>query len=99
MKDLTVVLRERFLKDGYNVPTFDKLPYFLMWFRNLFVGDSTLALQQWGKMLTFDNKTTKQILKMDFIPMRQSIVDMGETMIRTGYISDKRGGKGTLAKL
>ena len=44
----------------------------------------------WGEERYFDTTTTRDILKIKFIPMRQSLQDMAITLIETKYIPDKR---------
>jgi hypothetical protein len=40
--------------------------------------------------MTFDNSQTTKTLGINFIPIKQSLHDMGDTLIETGYIKDKR---------
>jgi len=35
---------------------------------------------------TFVNTASKEILGIDYIPLRNSVVDMGKALIATGYI-------------
>lgn len=43
----------------------------------------------WGMANHFDNTETKEILGIDFIDIKKSVLDMAEAMVETGYIEEK----------
>ena len=46
----------------------------------------TTGLKPFGVPLTFVNTASKEILGIDYIPLRDSVIDMGKALIATGYI-------------
>ena len=46
----------------------------------------TTGLKPFGVPLTFVNTASKDILGIDYIPLKDSVIDMGKALIATGYI-------------
>lgn len=44
----------------------------------------------WGKKYTLDNSRSISELKLEYIPMKESLIEMANTMIDLGYLPDKR---------
>jgi hypothetical protein len=44
----------------------------------------------WGLENTFDNTLSKNILKIEYLPIKEAVQEMADTLIDTGYIPDKR---------
>ena len=91
-KDYGVWLDEVYGKKGskkYKVVT-SELPKLLCQIVAFFDKEIKTIMPFWGIEKYFDNTTTKEVLKIDFIPAKQSIQDMAVTLIETGYIPDKR---------
>ena len=47
-------------------------------------------LPLWGRSMTMINDRSKKVLGMEYIPMKDTYVDMAESMIELGLIPDKR---------
>ena len=46
----------------------------------------TTGLKPFGVPLNFVNTASKEILGIDYIPLEDSVIDMGKALIATGYI-------------
>jgi len=60
---------------------------------SIFLKELRVIMPMWGVEKTFKNDETKEILGIEFIDSKRSIQEMAETLIDTGYITDKRGKK------
>ena len=89
MGEIATALREEFNQYGYKAPK-RNMPYFMIQIASIFDSDAGAAKKYWGLNKTFDTSQTKEVLGINFIPMQQSVVDMGNTLIETGYIEDKK---------
>jgi len=58
-----------------------------------FSADAGEARKSWGKRHTYDNSQTREILGIDFIMPKQSVCEMSETLIQTGYIPAPKAKK------
>jgi hypothetical protein len=65
-----------------------ELPKLLCTIVSFFDKELKVIMPFWGKERAFDTTTTKETLKIDFIPIKKSIQDMAVTLIETGYIPD-----------
>ena len=93
MDELAGVLHGEYAQYGYPIPT-RGLPYFLIQIGSLFDGEAAMVKEMWGKVQTFENKETKDILGINFIPMKKGVLDMSKTLIETGYTPDyQKNGK------
>jgi hypothetical protein len=55
-----------------------------------FIPEAKSILHQWGKKIGVSNKKAREVLKIDFIEPKQSIIDMGYDLIEKGYVPDRR---------
>ena len=44
----------------------------------------------WNKPFKFDGEPAAQILGVEYIGAKESLIEMGDSLIRTGYVEDKR---------
>jgi len=47
----------------------------------------------WGHKKIYENSATTNVLGINFIDMKKSILDMAESLIEIGYIPDRRNTK------
>ena len=73
----------------YN-PIHKEVPKFAIWMASFFDKTAAVALPRWGKRSTYINKDRREILGIEFIEPKKSLQDMAESLIKTGYIPDKR---------
>lgn len=69
------------------------LPKCLLQCMACFRDDAKNMIAVWGKKMTFDNSETTSILKVQFTDLKQSVQEMGDTLIATGYVPDKKKKK------
>lgn len=55
----------------------------------MFIPEAKSVMHQWGKNAQCSNQKAKDVLKMDFIDYKTSVVDMGYDLISKGYIPDR----------
>ena len=93
MEELAGVLHGEYAKFGYPIPT-KQLPYFMIQIASIFDGEAAMVKEMWGLTQTFENKDTKDILGINFIPMKKGVLEMCKTLIETGYTPDyEKNGK------
>ena len=47
----------------------------------------------WGKPLRLDNRRSKEVLGINYMDTKQTVVEMAASMIESGIIPEKRGQK------
>ena len=52
--------------------------------------EASMIKPLWGKKYTLDNSRSISELKLEYIPMKESLIEMANTMIDLGYLPDKR---------
>ena len=87
-KDIGAWLNEKYGKE-YN-PIHKEVPKFAIWVASFFDKTAAVVLPRWGKRKLYINKETTEILGIEFIEPKKSVLDMAESLINTGYIPDKR---------
>ena len=85
MKDMALIYREEFYSLGYNVPVMQS-PYLLVKLFSVFDKTVRLILPAWGKETSFDNTRMRNVLGIEPRPARETIIDMGHSMIQKGFI-------------
>ena len=86
-KEIGTWLHEVYAKE-YK-PIHKEVPKFAIWIVSFFNKTAKVALPRWGKKKTFINKETREILGIDFIAPKTSVLDMAASLISTGYIPNK----------
>ena len=56
----------------------------------LFGGDAKAMYDGWGLQMKFDNTLSKETLAIKYRPIKDTMKDMVDCLIQTGYIPDKR---------
>jgi hypothetical protein len=83
------VLYEEFHPHGYK-PTRKKMAFCTAKIGSWFIPEAKSVLYHWGKRIDVSNKKAKEVLKIDFINYKKSIIDMGYDLIEKGYVPDRR---------
>ena len=84
-KDYGLILAEEFDPKGYNVPT--KVACHCL-IKMMALTDKTAALivPGLGKKINFDNRRMREVLKIEPMPVKQSLIDMANSLIQQGKI-------------
>ena len=83
------MLSTHFKPLGYKIPT-KEAAYCLVKMFACCSKEAAKIATYWGVARTFDNTRSKQELGIEYIPMSDSLRDMGLNMIETGVVPDKR---------
>ena len=83
--ELTGVIQDKYNKEGYNIK-FSNPPKTLLWLMSFLSNDADYYYRRWGARCVIDNSVTKEILKIDFIPLKTSLIEMSESLFTLGYI-------------
>jgi hypothetical protein len=81
-------LKEEFGLKGYNIPT-RVAPSFLLKIYGLFDKTVAFVCPVLGKRPVFNNDRFKNVLKINPIDSKKSVIDMAYSMIEKGYIPKK----------
>jgi len=79
MRDLALNLHGEFSPD-YKIKT-KELSYCTFRMAAIFIDEAKGLIPIWDKPLIFDNSMSKNILGIDYIPTKRSIIDMAYSMI------------------
>jgi len=92
MVALADTLNEEFAKFGYRVQT-RRIGYCPLKLVSFFDDQVKTVLPLIGVQLTADNNLSKQLLGLTYAErdLRQSVIDMGYSLIEMGLVPDKRG--------
>jgi dihydroflavonol-4-reductase len=85
VRDLAEVLATEFGPYGYRVPT-RKLPYWLLWIAARFDRELKLVLDYIGRKELVSHELASEILGWTPRPLRESLADMGHSMIEHGVV-------------
>ena len=88
MKEFVAILHKKFGKD-YKMPTCE-LKFCTIKLASLFDRRALAIASKWNKDLHFDNSKSKELFKLEYIPIERTLIEMTESMIDIGYIKDKR---------
>ncbi|XP_072022592.1 uncharacterized protein [Amphiura filiformis] len=97
MSDMAEILKAEFQQHGYNVSTMN-LPGFLVKVVAVFDKEAREVGPVMNKTFEFDNTRMRQVLKIKPIPVEDSFIDMGYSIIEGGYVKKHRRYKGRPAK-
>ncbi|XP_033107477.1 putative uncharacterized oxidoreductase YDR541C [Anneissia japonica] len=93
MQDVSIVLAAEFKPQGYNPPT-KAAPNFFMRIVALFNSEVKGLLGSLGVVITADNTRMKDVLKIDPIPVEESLIEMGYSVIEKGWVKKTSNYKG-----
>lgn len=77
-------MEKKFSKDGYQIP--QPMSYWMLWFGSLFTSKLKHFVNQWGKEKSFDNSLSKKVLGIEYRKFDNSVIDMCQSLIDTGYV-------------
>ena len=84
-KDMGEALSEEFGSQGYNVPT-REAPYFLLWILGRFDKSVRMLLPNVDAKSTVNTERMREVLKIEPIAMKKSLVDMTYAAIEKGFV-------------
>lgn len=70
--DMSKWLVEKFPNKEYKIVK-NRLPKSLVWFGSLFNSQARLVYGYWGLENTFDNTLSKDILKIEYLPIKEAV--------------------------
>jgi nucleoside-diphosphate-sugar epimerase len=88
-EEIVSILRSEFEGQGWKLVN-RKAGFCSLKLFSYFDSDVKAMLPYVGKRIKFDNTRSVKELGIEFIPMKQSFVDMGYSLIERGFVADKR---------
>ncbi len=85
LKDIAAIFDKEFKPLGYKVPT-KEAPLFVMKMVAAFDKTARMVMPAWGKVYDYDNTRMTSVLGVQPRPARDTLVDMGHSMIEKGFI-------------
>jgi hypothetical protein len=82
-------LYEEFNQYGYK-PNRKKLKFCIAKLGAVFIPEVKSVLTSWGMNVSVSNKKIKEHMNFEFRDMKQTISEMGYSLIEKGYVPDKR---------
>ncbi|XP_071949449.1 uncharacterized protein [Antedon mediterranea] len=92
-QEICVILATEFKAQGYNPPT-KVLPNFLVKFAAFFKTDLKQLVPQLDADIKGDNTRMREVLKIDPIPIEESVIDIGYSVIEKGWVKKTPKYKG-----
>ncbi|KAH9503821.1 hypothetical protein Btru_063923 [Bulinus truncatus] len=93
LSDIAKILDKEFRSQGYNIPT-GELPNFVVTLAGIFDKSIKSGKALASKVTLLDNSRMKNILGITPIPIEQTFVDMGYTMIENGFVEKTSNYRG-----
>ena len=87
--DIGDTLKNLYGNQGYD-PATQQVSKCLLGCAALFGGDAKTMYDGWGMQMKFDNSMSKETLAIKYRPIKDTIKDMVDCLIQTGYIPDMR---------
>lgn len=88
-RELSQSMADEFNPQGFNVKT-QETPYCLVYVLSFCVKELGQVLSGWGYQFTVENKKAKEVLKIEFRPVKEGVNEMIYAMLDAGLIEDKR---------
>lgn len=85
------ILQSKYGEKGYPIKT-RGIYKWVVRFGSVFSAKMAHLLRMWDQPYVFDGSRASEILGITYFSPDQSILDMAETLIETGYIEDRRPG-------
>jgi hypothetical protein len=85
MTQIGETLQSLYKDKGYD-PAHQQVPKCLLGCASLFDGEAKTMYDMWGVEMNFDNTISKSVLGIEYKDHRQSLTDMVNSMITSGYI-------------
>ena len=86
MLEFALILAAEFDPKGYNVPT-KVAPNFFVRLASVFDKSVNLITPMLGKKFKFENSRLRNVLQIEPIPLKKTIIDMANSMIEKGKIT------------
>ena len=86
MREVGAILQEKYGPMGYKVPTKESKYCWIKVF-SYFRRDVVWIAKYWGFEFIFDNSRTREILGIDYRPIKVTLHDMVDSMIKNGHIN------------
>ncbi|KAL8593570.1 hypothetical protein ACOMHN_024273 [Nucella lapillus] len=93
MKEIAQLLAKEFKPQGYSVPTMN-CPYFALWMSALFDKTIKMILPQVNKVHRFDNKRMKEVLGIEPMEVKETVIEMAYSLIENGFIKKTKKYRG-----
>ncbi|XP_076435893.1 uncharacterized protein LOC143275577 [Babylonia areolata] len=93
MKEIAQLLAKEFKPQGYSVPTMN-CPYFALWMSALFDKTIKMILPQVNKVHRFDNKRMKEVLGIEPMDSKETVIEMAYSLIENGFIKKTKKYRG-----
>lgn len=84
-RDYALILDAEFGSKGYSVPT-RVAPNFLIKLFSLFDKTVQMVVPFLGKRFVFDNSRFRNVLRIEPIPLKNTIIEMANNLIEKGWI-------------
>lgn len=97
LMEMSEIFKEEFAAQGYK-PTTRAMPKFVISIMAVFSAQGRTLKSRWGRETPFDNSRLKSVLKIEPRPLKESLVDMGYSLIETGIVPKTKEYKGRPAK-
>ncbi len=85
MQEFALILDAEFGPRGYNIPT-KVAPNFLIKIASVFDKSVQLITPMLGKKFKFENNRMRNVLQIEPIPLKKTVIDMANNMIEKGKI-------------
>lgn len=79
-KDMASEMKKTFSPMGYKFPSMEA-PYFAMWILSFFDASIRLVLPGWGKWSEFDSTPSREVLKVEYHPIADTIAMYGHSLV------------------
>ena len=85
-REMAAILNEKYGPMGYTIPQ-TEAAYCILKFFSLFSSEAKAAAKMWGREFTADNSRSRQELGIEYRPVKDSIYDMVDALIRLGHFN------------
>ncbi|XP_023930106.1 NADPH-dependent aldehyde reductase ARI1-like isoform X2 [Lingula anatina] len=93
LKEIAQQVSKEFKSQGYNVPT-TNCPYLFLWAASIFDKTIKMVLPSVGKVAKFDNTRMKEVLGIEPLELKDTILDMCYSMIEKGMVKKTKKYRG-----
>ena len=89
MREIAAILRENFGQYGYPIPNSEAC-YCCIKMASYLRDDAAKIASLWGHELRFNNPCSREVLGIDYRPIKDSLKEMVESMIDLGLLEERR---------
>jgi len=87
------ILSDEFRSQGYYIP-FIQAPYSFVWLYSFISVEARASLGRLNRKILFNNEKSKKLLNLEYRPVKDSIIEMGYSLIERGIVPKKWGYTG-----